>query len=193
MINRKVKRLNLGFEIGDDVSVDEDQLYYCYSQFIKKHKKFADRWQYRRWIDKEHTPLHAVGVYKHVQHDKYDKNKYCVVIEDTSGRIYLVGETGVKKVGAACSKSADNAKEQMVIDIQGKGQTNHFLSMLAWIELLGGVGHSASFQVIADGDGSTRWKFKFKDANQQNKYDALKKTLLKENINSHKDIEFFEI
>ena len=44
----------------------------------------------------------------------------------------------------------------MKIEIKGKGQTKHLINMLAWIELLGSVGHSASFKVYADGDGATR-------------------------------------
>lgn len=81
----------------------------------------------------------------------------------------------------------------MKIDICGNGNGKHLMNMLAWIELLGNVGHSASFKVYADGDGNCRWKFKFEDEEQQKQFDALRKELCKEYINNHKDIEYFEI
>lgn len=81
----------------------------------------------------------------------------------------------------------------MNIQICGHGNGKHLLNMLAWIELLGNVGHSASFRVYADGDGNCRWKFKFEDEEMQKKYDTLRKELCKEYINNHKDIEYFEL
>jgi hypothetical protein len=81
----------------------------------------------------------------------------------------------------------------MKIEIQGNGQTKHLVNMLAWIELLGNVGHSASFKVFADGDGATRWKFKFENEEEQKMFDNLRKELCKEYINNNKDIEYFEI
>lgn len=81
----------------------------------------------------------------------------------------------------------------MKIDICGSGNGKELLKMLAWIELLGNVGHSASFKVFADGDGATRWKFRFEDKEAQEKYDELRKKMLQENINTYKDIEYFEL
>ena len=81
----------------------------------------------------------------------------------------------------------------MKIEICGNGQEEHLINMLAWIELLGNVGHSASFKVYADGDGSTRWTFKFEDEKQQEEFDELRKKLCQEYINNYKDIEYFEI
>lgn len=80
----------------------------------------------------------------------------------------------------------------MKIEIKGKGQTKHLINMLAWIELLGSVGHSASFKVYADGDGATRWRFSFEDEELQEQYKKIKKELL-QNINHNEDIEYFEI
>jgi hypothetical protein len=81
----------------------------------------------------------------------------------------------------------------MKIDIKGNGNTKQLINMLAWIELLGNVGHSADFKVFADGDGSTRWKFKFENEEQQKEFDALRKDLCKEYINTNIDIEHFSI
>ncbi len=81
----------------------------------------------------------------------------------------------------------------MKIEICGKGCTKQLVKMLAWIELLGNVGHTSSFKVITDGDGHTRWKFKFEDEELQERFDELRKELCKEYIGNHKDIEYFEI
>lgn len=81
----------------------------------------------------------------------------------------------------------------MKIEIYGNGNGEHLIAMLAWIELLGNIGHSASFKVNADGDGSCRWAFKFEDGEMQKKYDALRREFLKEYTKNHKDIERFDI
>jgi hypothetical protein len=81
----------------------------------------------------------------------------------------------------------------MKVTICGNGNGKDLMKMLAWIELLGNVGHSASFKVYADGDGNTRWKFKMENEEQQELYDQLRKKLLRENINTNKDIEYFDI
>jgi hypothetical protein len=81
----------------------------------------------------------------------------------------------------------------MKIRIGGNGNRKDLLNMLAWIELLGNIGHSASFKVFADGDGSTRWKFKFKNKKEQEQFDILRKELLKEYNDNHKDIQCFNI
>jgi hypothetical protein len=81
----------------------------------------------------------------------------------------------------------------MKIDIKGGGNLKHFFNMLAWIELLGSVGHSADFKVFVDGDGNSRWKFKFENEEEQKLYNTLRKELCEEYINNHKDIEWFGI
>lgn len=81
----------------------------------------------------------------------------------------------------------------MKIEIKGKGEVQGLVQMLAWIELLGNVGHSADFKVFCDGDGKSRWIFKFEDEETQLKYDQIRKEMLKENLNTHKDIEKFSI
>jgi len=81
----------------------------------------------------------------------------------------------------------------MKIEIKGTGCKKELLEMLAWIELLGNVGHSASFKVYADGDGGSRWKFEFEDEEQQIQHKKLRQKLCNEYINTQKDIEYFEI
>jgi len=81
----------------------------------------------------------------------------------------------------------------MKIEICGNGNAKHLINMLAWIEMLGNIGHSADFKVFVDGDGNTRWKFKFEEEELQMAFDALRKELCKEYMSSHKDIENFRI
>ena len=82
----------------------------------------------------------------------------------------------------------------MKIDIKGSGRTKHLINMLAWIELLGDIGHSTSFKVYVDGDGCSRWKFKFENEEEQKQFNILKQQLCDEHINNDgHDIEFFEI
>jgi hypothetical protein len=81
----------------------------------------------------------------------------------------------------------------MDIKIEGKGCTKQLIKMLAWIQLLGSVGHTANFKVIVDGDGCTRWKFKFEDKELQELFDKYKSEMLENNINTHKDIKYFEL
>jgi len=95
---KKVEKLNLGFKIGDIVTVDNDHIYYSYTQFVHRYFWFASRYQYKCFVNNDGLPLKVVGVYNHVMKDKYDKSKYVVVIQDKYKRIYLVGECGVKKV-----------------------------------------------------------------------------------------------
>ena len=79
------------------------------------------------------------------------------------------------------------------IKIKGNGCLKNFVKMLAWIELCGNVGHSASFKVFCDGDGATRYRFDFDDEAMRALYSLQKDILMGENINPHKDIKDFEI
>jgi hypothetical protein len=106
MFKSKIAKLNLGFNVGDKVTVDKNQIYYSYSQFIKRHQKYAARWQYKCWVNPEGIPLTVIGVHRHVIKDKYDKNKYCIVVQDKYKRIYLVGETGIYLYDETCDKKA---------------------------------------------------------------------------------------
>ena len=77
------------------------------------------------------------------------------------------------------------------INIEGSGNTQELLRMLAWIEVLGNIGHSTDFKVFVDGDGSARWKFKFENKNEQEEFDNLRKQLIQETLTS--DIDGFSI
>lgn len=81
----------------------------------------------------------------------------------------------------------------MDIKILGNGNPNHLINMLAWIEVLGSVGHSANFKVIVDGDGHCRWRFNFEDSALQKEYEILKGELVEHYINSDTDMECFEL
>lgn len=94
----KVEKLNLGFKIGDEVTVDNNHIYYSYTQFVHRYFWLASRYQYKCYANNDNSPLKVIGVYKHIMKDKYDKNKYVVVVQDKSKRIYLVGELGVKVI-----------------------------------------------------------------------------------------------
>lgn len=79
------------------------------------------------------------------------------------------------------------------LTIKGNGNGKHLLNMLAWIELLGNVGHSADFKVYVDGDGNSRWKFQFDNQEFQEQFNNLRKELCKEFINHNVDIDKFSI
>lgn len=103
MLKSTVKKLNIGFEIGDLITVDNNELYGSYTQFVNRHRKYAARFQYKTLsLDNDAKRLTVVGVYKHVfgsaGRDLYDRNKYVVVVQDQYKRIYLVGETGVRRI-----------------------------------------------------------------------------------------------
>jgi len=93
----KINKLNLGFNIGDEVNVNPDHVYISYTQFVNKHKKYAARYQYKQNLDKN-SSYKVIDVCKHVINNVYDENKYVVVLIDKFKRIYLSGELGVNKI-----------------------------------------------------------------------------------------------
>lgn len=90
-------------------------------------------------------------------------------------------------------EEASNDKVQAINVDMRYGNVDAMLKMLAWMETLGGVGHSSSFKVYVDGDGSSRWRFKFQDRETQRRFEELKKQCVEDHINTEKDIESFEI
>ena len=89
------------FKRGDIVSVvDNDQVYFNYSQFIKRHLQYAIRWVYKEYPDVEparRNKYKVLGCYRHVREDRYDNNEWCIVIQSIhSKQIYLIGERGIK-------------------------------------------------------------------------------------------------
>ena len=96
MIFKKTKK---PFTKGDIVMVtDNDQVYYNYSQFVKRHPQFAVRWAYKVFPNPTNDKFYNVlGCYKHVLPDRYDRNEWCVVIQsEASKQIFLIGERGLK-------------------------------------------------------------------------------------------------
>jgi hydroxymethylpyrimidine pyrophosphatase-like HAD family hydrolase len=89
-------------------------------------------------------------------------------------------------------KEKEKEKEKEVsglrINLNGSGNLKQLFSMLAWIEALGNKGHSTDFTVSVDGDGNSRWVFKFENKEIQKLFDTLRKEL-----SSQDDIKRFSI
>lgn len=84
---------------GDIVTIDSSHCYGGYSQFIVRHLQYAIRWAYK---SSPHEKYHyeVKGIYKHCMKDKYDENKYVVVVENVlTKQIFLMGEKGIIKDG----------------------------------------------------------------------------------------------
>lgn len=82
----------------------------------------------------------------------------------------------------------------MEIEICGTGNKVQLVKMLAYIEWCGNVGHTPKYlKVYIDGDGATRFKFKFKDENMQMYYDTWKRIITNEYNQNGKDLEFIEL
>ena len=80
---------------GDIVRVNSSHCYVSYSQFIWRHLKYAIRWAYK-CLPYMNYKYKVKGIYKHCMKDRYDDNKYVVVVENiTTKQIFLVGERGV--------------------------------------------------------------------------------------------------
>lgn len=82
----------------------------------------------------------------------------------------------------------------MEIEICGTGNKVQLLKMLAYIEWCGNVGHTPKYlKVYINVDGSTRFKFKFKDENMQMYYDGWKRIITNEWNENGKDLEFIDL
>lgn len=82
----------------------------------------------------------------------------------------------------------------MEIEICGTGNKVQLVKMLAYIEWCGNVGHTPKYlKVYIDGDGATRFKFKFKDENMQMYYDGWKKIITNEYNQNGKDLECIDL
>ena len=77
------------------VTCNKDHCYISYSQFVKRHPKYAIRFAYK-CFPIEDTIYRVLGVYPHVMDDFWDDNDYVVVVESTKNRqIFLMGEQGL--------------------------------------------------------------------------------------------------
>ncbi len=86
-----------GLRTGDTVRIiDADQVYANYSQMMKRHPQFALRWAYKG--SPNTADLYRIlQIYPHCLADPYDKNDYCVIIQNTTTRqIYMIGECGLE-------------------------------------------------------------------------------------------------
>lgn len=86
-----------GIEKSDIVTVDGSECYACYTQFIKLHPWYVLRWAYKCLPNEAHR-FTVLGIYNYRTMNRYDDNKYCIVVEDCSTKqIFLMGENGVQK------------------------------------------------------------------------------------------------
>ena len=82
----------------------------------------------------------------------------------------------------------------MKLKIEGKGNVLHLIKMLAYIEWCGNIGHTPkALKVYIDGDGATRFRFKFKNEDNQQIYEDYKKDITEKWNKEHKDLEFIEL
>lgn len=80
------------------------------------------------------------------------------------------------------------------IEINGTGNKRELLKMLAYIEFCGNIGHTPKYlKVYIDGDGATRFNFKFKNENMQMYYDGWKRIIANEWNESGKDLEYVNL
>lgn len=78
------------------------------------------------------------------------------------------------------------------IRMRNSCQEDKFIAMLALMEICGDIGHSTSFRVIFDGDGTAEINCIFHNEELQNKYNVIKKELIANFDRGKKDPEFFE-
>lgn len=71
-------------------------------------------------------------------------------------------------------------------------QEETLMRMLAWMEWCGNIGHSTSFRVIFDGDGTAKIHCNFETEEQQNKYNSIRKEIRDSYNGGHKEPEYFE-
>lgn len=71
-------------------------------------------------------------------------------------------------------------------------QEEKLLKMLAWMEWCGNIGHSTSFRVIFDGDGTAKIHCNFENEELQNKYNAIRKEIRDNYNNRNMEPEYFE-
>ena len=80
---------------GDKVTINPDNCYFSYSQFIKRHPRYAIRWAYKV-IPEARETYTVIGVHRHVMSERFDvENTRCVVVQNKIKQIFLIGNTGV--------------------------------------------------------------------------------------------------
>jgi hypothetical protein len=98
-------KLNKSISKGTLVTCNPDECYISYSQFIKKHPKYAIRFAYKCYPKTDST-YKVLGIYKHVMDDFWDHNDYVIVVESTANRqIFLMGEFGVEPTKTIADKA----------------------------------------------------------------------------------------
>lgn len=90
----------LNFKKGDIVRVNSNHCYINYIRFIWKHLQYAIRWSYN-CLPNEKYKYKIRGIYKHNLTERYDENRYVVVVECVETKqIFLMGESSItEKLG----------------------------------------------------------------------------------------------
>ena len=68
-------------------------------------------------------------------------------------------------------------------------QMKKFISMLAWMELCGHVGHCTDFIVLMDGDGNARPKFTFETKELQEQFINIRQNLARTTLKTYPNIK----
>lgn len=98
-------KLNKSIAKGTLVTCNPNECYISYSQFVKKHPKYAIRFAYKCYPKTDDT-YRVLGIYKHVMDDFWDHNDYVVVVESITNRqIFLMGELGIEPTKTAADKA----------------------------------------------------------------------------------------
>lgn|SRR5574344_1548225 len=75
--------------------INAKHCYEKYTKFIIYHPQYMLYWAYH-CAPKYGIRYKVLGIYSHVQLDKYDTSEYCVVIQNMSNKqIFLIGENGL--------------------------------------------------------------------------------------------------
>lgn len=78
------------------------------------------------------------------------------------------------------------------ISMRNSFQEENFMKMLAWMEWCGNIGHSTSFRVIFDGDGTAKIRCDFETEEMQEKYNAIKEEVRHKYNNNGYEFKYFE-
>lgn len=68
-------------------------------------------------------------------------------------------------------------------------QMKKFISMLAWMELGGNVGHCTDFIVVMDGDGNARPKFLFENEELQEQFNSIRQELARTKLKTYPNVK----
>lgn len=80
-------------------------------------------------------------------------------------------------------------KLNITVSFPKEYQMKKFISILAWIELCGNVGHCTDFIVAMDGDGNARPKFVFENEELQEYFNSIRQQLAMTELKTYPNIK----